>query len=166
MLWNYNMLCVVAYRQTLQLEKKRSEKWITFYVTDRIRLLSELLTSAELFFFLFSFSFLFFLQRSERDGGREPRRLVPVTVVLPCDWWKPVARLMSVLESFLLPLLCALIGQVWTGLVDLCHLLNIPTLSDFLRFPCILLHEKTQQPQCRDICADFTPGMTSSLSVF
>lgn len=79
-------------------------------------------------FFLFFFSFFFFLW-NKRGRKRGQRRLVPLTVFLPCDWWKSVARLVSVKESFLLPLRRALIGQVWTGLVDLCHLLNIPTLS-------------------------------------
>lgn len=55
-------------------------------------LLGELHTSAELFFCFLSF----FSEKQERQTERE-RRLVPETVVVPCDWWKPVARLMSVL---------------------------------------------------------------------
>lgn len=85
----------------------------------------ELPTSDKTFFFLFSFSSFFFI----REAETERRRLVPETVVLVCNWLKPVARLVSVLESFLLPLLRALIGRVRTGLVDFCHLLNIPTVS-------------------------------------
>lgn len=77
-----------------------------------------------------------FLCRETREAERERerRRLVPLTVFLHSDWSKPVARLMSVLESFLLPFLCALIGSFWTGLVDFYHLLNIPTQVFFFFF--------------------------------
>lgn len=71
---------------------------MAFHKNDQIHLFSELQTS-ELFFC-----------RETREAERGQRRLVPVTVILHCDWWKPVAMLMSVFESFLLPLLCVLIG--------------------------------------------------------
>lgn len=79
---------------------------LTLYETKYIRLPGELHTSAQLFS---CFLFPFFLRKLERH---KRRRLVPETVVLCCNWWKPVARLMSVLEGFLLPLFCAPIGRV------------------------------------------------------
>lgn len=85
---------------------------MTFYETNRTGLFSEVHTLGELFFPPLVLLFFFSAQRNKRGRERDHRRLVPVTVVLPCDWLQPVARLMSVFVSFLLPLLCALIGQV------------------------------------------------------
>lgn len=105
--------------------------------------------------FFFSVFLFFFFQRNKRGREREQWRLVPLTVVLPCDWWKPVARLMSVFKSFLLPLLCSDRLNRSGGLLPL-----VEHPHSFFAVPSRLTAAATA---LRHICAEFTPGTASSL---
>lgn len=81
--------------------------------------------------------------------------MVPLTVVLPRDWWKPVARLMSVFKSFLLPLLCSDRLNRSGGLLPLVEHPH----SFFFAVPSRLT---AAAAALRHMCAEFTPGMASS----
>ena len=62
-------------------------------------------------------------QRCKWSRGSEQKDWFLFTVVLSCDWWRPVARLMSLCEGFLPPLLCS-VDQVRTVGLDFNHLFN------------------------------------------